>query len=44
MRKIVLSTLLTGLLAGGVLAQEFNCQVQVQAPQISNADPRIWKS
>ncbi|MDQ3100189.1 MAG: DUF4835 family protein [Bacteroidota bacterium] len=42
MRWIIFSlSLLTALSAG---AQEFNCQVSVIAPQVSNAEPRIFKS
>ena len=37
--------LLAFLLSAGVLrAEEFNCEVSVIAPQVSNADPRIWIS
>ena len=42
MRLILLSiSLLVSVLLG---AQEFNCQVSVIAPQVSNAEPRIFKS
>ena len=42
MRQIFLFfSILVSVLAG---AQEFNCQVSVIAPQVSNAEPRIFKS
>lgn len=43
MRRTLLLALFTFLLAP-LRAQEFNCQISVMAPTVSNADPRIWKS
>jgi hypothetical protein len=42
MRHLLLS--LSLLLTLAMSAQEFNCQVSVIAPQVSNAEPRIFKS
>ncbi len=42
MRKLIATLLIT--MAMGVQAQEFNCQISVIAPQVSNAEPRIFKS
>lgn len=44
MRKAVLISLLNLLLIPALRAQEFNVQVSVIAPQVSNADPRIFRS
>lgn len=43
MRRIYLP-LAASLLAATCIAQEFNCKVSVIAPQVSNQDPRIYKS
>ncbi len=42
MRRILVLFTLAGWL--GASAQEFNCQVSVIAPQVANAEPRIFKS
>lgn len=42
MRWILITFLLIASLA--IQAQEFNCQVSVIAPQVSNAEPRIFRS
>lgn len=44
MRKAFLLLLFNLLLAPVFKAQEFNVQVSVIAPQVSNADPRIFRS
>ena len=42
MRKLIVTLLIA--VAMGAQAQEFNCQISVIAPQVSNAEPRIFKS
>ncbi|MFZ1687442.1 MAG: DUF4835 family protein [Flavobacteriales bacterium] len=39
-----LHSLLLSLLLLPAFGQEFTCQVTVVAPQIANADPRLWKT
>lgn len=44
MRRIPLTIILFATLALGLHAQEFNAQVNVLAPRITNAEPRVIKS
>ncbi|MCH2198674.1 MAG: DUF4835 family protein [Flavobacteriales bacterium] len=44
MKRIVALSLLLAAFIGGVQAQELNCQVQVQAPQVNNVDPSRFQT
>jgi hypothetical protein len=44
MRRSILLSFILVTLTSGLLAQEFNAQVSVIAPRISNAEPRVIKS
>ena len=43
MRKLLI-TLLFVMPGPAVLAQEFNCQISVIAPQVANAQPRVFQT
>lgn len=44
LRRPLLRLLMPLLLPLGTYAQEFNCQVNVIAPQVANARPELWKA
>ncbi|WP_306642845.1 DUF4835 family protein [Sanyastnella coralliicola] len=44
MKRLVALSLLLAAFIGGVQAQELNCQVQVQAPQVNNVDPSRFQT